>query len=123
MTIEITESDVGRKPSKLREFETGAIRDLNDDKFDYKGFVSWRALQHFAAYMHENRTLPDGSKRSADNWKKGIPLASYEESMTRHVVEFLQCLERDDREGALDIAPAIWFNLQGWMHEMLKEGE
>ncbi len=108
--------DEEQKPA-MRTFETGATRDQNEDKLDYKGFLSTIAIRHFAEYMHSHRKQADGSMRDSDNWKKGIPVEAYEESLTRHVFEWLEALERGDRQKAFDIAPAIWFNLQGWMHE------
>lgn len=122
-------SDIGfykvleAKAETMRKFESGATRDTNEDKLDYKGFLSMIAIKQFAEYMHKHRKQADGSMRSSDNWKLGIALSSYEESMTRHVFEWLEALERGDREKAFDIAPAIWFNLQGWMHEEGKKRE
>ena len=104
------------KPT-MRTFETGATRDSNEDKLDYKGFLSMIAIKQFAEYMHLHRKQADGSMRASDNWRKGIPVSAYEESMTRHVFEWLQALEAGDRDKAFEIAPAIWFNLQGFMHE------
>lgn len=105
---------------EMRKFETGATRDANTDKLDYKGFLSMIAVNQFAQYMHKNRKQADGSIRGSDNWKLGIPVPAYEESFTRHVFEWLTALENGDREAAYEIAPAIFFNLQGWMHEMGK---
>lgn len=112
----------------LRDFGTGAVRDANADKLDYRGFLSPLAMRRFAEYMHRHRRLPDGSLRSSDNWKLGIPLDSYMESLIRHVWE-LQLAEQgadpslwrpgqhDDIE---DVACAILFNIQGWLHERMK---
>lgn len=105
------------EPKSIRTFETGATRDTNTDKLDYKGFLSMIAINQFAEYMHKNRKQADGSMRNSDNWKLGIDIASYEESLTRHFFEFLTALEKGDRDKAYEIAPAIFFNLQGWMHE------
>ncbi len=103
--------------STMRTFETGATRDSNEDKLDYKGFLSFKAIRKFAEYMHSHRKQADGTLRASDNWKKGIPTSTYEESLTRHTMEFLEALEDGDRNKAFEIAPAIWFNLQGWIHE------
>jgi len=101
----------------MRKFETGATRDTNHDKLDYKGFLSMIAINQFAEYMHKHRIMADGSRRDASNWKLGISLDAYEESLTRHVFEWLTALENGDRDKAYEIAPAIFFNLQGFMHE------
>ena len=111
------EGDENEEKPTMRAFETGATRDSNEDKLDYKGFLSMIAIKQFAEYMHSHRKQADGSMRASDNWRKGIPVSAYEESMTRHVFEWLQALEAGDRDKAFEIAPAIWFNLQGWMHE------
>jgi len=108
---------VEEETKKMRQFETGATRDTNTDKLDYKGFLSMVAINHFAEYMHKNRKQADGTMRGSDNWKLGIPIPAYEESFTRHVFEWLTALEKGDRDRAYEIAPAIFFNLQGWMHE------
>lgn len=110
---------------EMRKFDTGATRDTNTDKLDYKGFTSEVADRAFAEYMHKHRRQADGSLRGSDNWKLGIPLSAYEESMYRHFKEFFQALERgeDKVELAQDIVQAIRFNLQGWVHEVMKMKE
>jgi hypothetical protein len=42
----------------MREFTTGATRNLDEDKHDYEGFLSPYVLRRFAAYMHEHRKTP-----------------------------------------------------------------
>ena len=54
--------------SGKRVFETGATRDANDDKLNYRGFFHPLVQKRFAEYMHENRHLKDGTMRDADNW-------------------------------------------------------
>ena len=108
---------VDEEQKTMRQFETGATRDTNTDKLDYKGFLSMIAINQFAEYMHKNRLQADGSMRGSDNWKLGIPISVYEESLTRHIMEWLTALEYGDRDKAFEIAPAIFFNLQGYMHE------
>jgi len=105
----------------MREFETGATRDTDQGKIHYKGFLSPLALKVFGEYMESHRVQADGSIRDPDNWKKGIPLDAYEDSLIRHVMEFHMLLETEGREAAAKVAPAIFFNIQGWMHEWEKE--
>ncbi len=107
----------------MRKFDTGATRNIDTNKNDYKGFVSWRAMRKFGDYMTKNRVQADGSIRDSDNWKKGIPLESYESSLARHVQEFFEALENKDRERMDLVAPAIMFNIQGWMHERPEPGK
>lgn len=111
-----------------RLFETGATRDADDGKLDYEGFLSPFVLERFAQYMHSCRTrnVPPGQTlRSSDNWQKGIPLDAYMKSMIRHVFE----VWRDHRRNAnhvvrgsvvQDALCAILFNVQGYLHELLK---
>jgi hypothetical protein len=68
----------------IRTFETGATRDTDEGKFDYEGFLSPAVLFRFAAYMHRNRRMRDGSLRASDNWQKGIPQEQYVKSLFRH---------------------------------------
>ncbi len=104
----------------MREFESGATRDSNDDKLDYSGFLSPSAIKVFAAYMHKHRVQADGSLRASDNWKKGIPIPAYFESWIRHTIDFWDAYERGDLAACDDLACAIWFNMQGFLHERAK---
>ena len=106
----------------MRNFETGATRDNDEGKIHYKGFLSPLALRAFGQYMERHRVQADGSLRAPDNWKKGMPMECYEDSLFRHVMEFMLLLECDGDPGDLDeTAAAIFFNIQGWMHEREKE--
>lgn len=112
----------------VREFTTGASRDLVSDKLDYRGFISPKALRRFAAYMNKNRRLPDQSLRPSDNWKLGIPIPVYIESLIRHANEFWEFCEDGlllgDDAAALDEADeavcGILFNAMGYLHERIK---
>ncbi len=104
----------------MRTFDTGATRDSNDNKLAYDGFLSPVALRRFALYMHHHRLQPDGTLRDAGNWKKGIPLDSYKESLIRHVMDFWEFAENGELEAADEAACAILFNVQGWLHERNK---
>ncbi len=102
----------------MREYETGATRDSNQDKLDYRGFLSPRVLREFAEYMHRHRTQADGSMRGSSNWKLGIPPDDYMESAFRHWMLFWEAYEEGtfDREHAC----ALIFNMMGLLHEELK---
>jgi len=102
----------------VRTFETGANRDVDDNKLDYEGFLSPLVLRRFAEYMHKNRKLRDGSVRASDNWQKGMPRDVYMKSMWRH---FMAVWE-GHRAGTVseeDLCGVI-FNVQGMLHEVLK---
>lgn len=112
----------------VRQFSTGATRDLVEDKLDLRGFISPKALRRFAAYMNKNRRLPDGSLRGSDNWKMGIPIPVYIESLIRHSIEFWELVEdgllvsQDDavlRE-ADEAVCGLMFNVLGYLHERVK---
>lgn len=101
----------------MRKFDTGATRDNDDSKIDYWGFISPYALEAFGKYMTKHRVQADGALRASDNWKQGIPQDSYQRSLYRHVQDWKRAIEADNRAEARELASAIFFNLQGWMHE------
>lgn len=106
----------------VRKFETGATRSSDAGKFDYEGFLSPLVMEAFAAYMHVNRKLLDGSYRASDNWQKGIPKASYIKSLWRHFHDLWKIhREIEVGEGELAAACGIMFNSMGWIHERMKE--
>lgn len=109
----------------MRVFETGATRDVNDDKLAYEGFESALVTKRYAQYMHLHRHQADGKLRDPDNWQKGIPKAAYVDSLVRHVQDL-----RLHWDGAADEAVdrdfesvlcAILFNAKGLLFETLKE--
>lgn len=78
-----------------------------------------------ADYISRHRDT-DAGVREDDNWKKGIPLERYEESLGRHYLDFWTAVERGDRGlDTLDMALAVGFNIQGWVHrhsELVAQG-
>lgn len=117
----------------VRQFSTGATRNLDHNKLDYEGFNCPMAQRAFAEYMHGHRKQADGTIRDSANWQAGIPLDVYAKSLIRHVHDF-HCLHRGweitrpedgkpmppDDEHKLELLCAIWFNVQGYIHEILK---
>lgn len=102
--------------SNIREFETGAIRDIETDKEDYIETVSWLALRRYAKYMKTQE-----GKYGRGNWKKGIPVESYEQSLMRHLQKYFANKYDDaNLEPDVDHLAAAMFNLQGLMHELEK---
>ncbi len=83
----------------------------DDHKLDFEGFLSPLAIEAYAEYMHRHRKMPDGSLREADNWQKGIPLASYMKSLWRHFF----AVWKGYRNGGIDINDAcgVMFNIMG----------
>lgn len=113
----------------LREFGTGATRNVDSSKLDYHGFLSPLVLCRYAKYMHGHRKQKDGSMRGSDNWKRGIPQEVYMKSLIRHTVDLWRLdsgetvVDPDSGEavGSEDLLSAILFNAMGLLHEKLKE--
>ena len=108
--------------SEMREFDTGATRNIDKEEYDYEGFLSPRVLKRFARYMHKNRTQADGHVRESDNWQKGMPLDSYMKSGFRHFMDWwLEYRGERSRDGIEEALCGLLFNVQGYLHELLKE--
>lgn len=104
-------------------FVGGACRNPSQNKINYEGFLSPLVIKCFGEYMQHHSIMEDGTKREADNWQKGIPLQSYMESMFRHFItvwlHHRECGELTD-ETLKDALCGILFNVQGYLHEILK---
>ncbi len=107
----------------MREFTTGATRDTDENKPDYEGFLSPQVVRAFGAYMHQNRKQADGRLRSSDNWQKGIPRNAYIKSAWRHFHEWwsLHRAYRTSNAALIQSLCALLFNVQGYLHEVLRE--
>lgn len=98
---------------EVRKFESGAIRDKDDTKEDYCETISWTALKRHAKFMTAMKV-----KYGSGNFKKGIPIESYEQSLIRHVQKYMEnkyeegIVERD-----VDHLCAMIFNICGIIHE------
>lgn len=107
----------------IRKFDTGATRDLDENKLDYEGFFSPLVVERYAAYMHTKRKMADGSLRDSDNWQKGIPLTAYMKSMFRHFMD-VWSHHRGWKQIALEPLEialcGLLFNVQGYLHETIK---
>ncbi len=106
----------------MRQFESGATRNVDEDKPDYEGFLSPYALRAFAEYMHTHRRQADGKLRDSDNWQKGIPFEAYMKSMWRHLVELWTEHRADvgSVPAQVEALCALLFNVQGYLHELTK---
>jgi len=99
--------------SKVRQFTTGAIRDNDSTKPDYIETVSWTAFRKFGEYMTSKK-----QKYGAGNFKKGIPIESYEQSLVRHLQKYLENKYEDgQQEVNEDHLSAMIFNICGILHE------
>lgn len=98
---------------EVRQFQTGAIRDLEEGKEDYTETISWTAFKRYAQYMTSKK-----AKYGAGNFKKGIPIESYEKSMIRHLQKYMENkFEEGQVEVEYDHLSAMVFNIFGIMHE------
>ena len=106
----------------MREFPTGATRDDDALKSDYEGFLSPLVIRRFGEYMTKHRSHADGKVRASDNWQKGNPLPEYMKSMWRHFQDGWECHRRgDDKTAQEESLCALYFNVQGYLHELLKQ--
>ncbi len=106
----------------MRTFDTGATRDVDQDKYDYEGFLSPLVLERYARYMHKHRTQADGNLRDSDNWQKGMPKTAYMKSGWRHFFDWWsEHRGVPSREGLEDALCALLFNVSGYLLEVLKE--
>lgn len=121
----------------MRTFATGATRDTAEDKLDYEGFLSPLSLEAFAQYLHFHRIQSDGTPRDSDNWQRGIPQDTYMKSLWRHFVDLWKAYRtatgwrfrtpitdvevRAQRMGMIWALAALMFNVQGLMHELLRD--
>ncbi len=108
----VLKSSLEKSVSK-RQFSTGAVRDSEDDKEDYIETISWTAFKRYAKYMTSKK-----SRYGGGNFKKGIPIESYEKSLARHVQKYFENkYEGGTVEVDYDHLAAIVFNVFGIMHE------
>jgi len=119
--------DVDIHGEKMTNFETGATRSEDTVRDDPDGYLSPLFMDLYFRYMTKNRTQADGQVRESDNWQKGIPRNRYMKGLWRHFYHMWtrhrgwdvnDPLAADDIEE--DIA-AMFFNLQGYAHEYLKD--
>ena len=107
---------------KTRKFDTGAIRDTDEDKPDYEGYLSPLVIERFGQYMLKHQTDAADKQRASDNWQRGIPKEAYIKSMWRHFHEVWK-LHRSGEPGIDEALCALLFNVQGHLHEHLKDVE
>ena len=104
-----------------RKFDTGAMRDTEQGKPDYEGFLSSAVLKRYGEYMHQHRHMADGSVRDSDNWQRGIPRSVYIKSAWRHFMDWWTAHRNGDTLEVEDALCALLFNTMGYLHETLKD--
>jgi len=108
---------------EMRKFEGGATRNNNAWKLNYTKGLSARVLRGYMEYLQTHRELPDGLMRDWDNWKSGIPIEVYAESLDRHtrtmnLLDEGETVVEDGKETTmLDTLYAIMFNTMGRIYE------
>lgn len=108
----------------MRTFNSGATRDTDKGKPDYKGYLSALVIKRFGQYMLKHQEQKDGTQRSSDNWKKGIPEEVYVSSLARHHEDlqlYFEGFSEEMVETVEESLCAIIFNAQGLLYEILKE--
>lgn len=121
--LELVEQN--NKP-EIRKFDTGATRDTLEDKLDYVKALCPLVLRRYVQYLDKHRLQPDGSMRSFNNWKKGIPRETYHSSKGRHFfADWLleEGYEVSDNHGPVDEEDVLCgelFNTMGKLREILK---
>lgn len=97
----------------ITKFKTGAIRDTQEGKLDFTETLSWTALNRYMKYMTSKK-----EKYGSGNFKKGIPIDSYERSLIRHLDKYMRNkFENGNDELDQDHLAAMVFNIFGIMHE------
>ncbi len=107
----------------MRQFKSGATRDMVEGKYDLEGFLSPVVLNRYAEYMNKHREQADGKLRDSDNWQKGIPLAAYMKSAYRHFFDLWanhRHVESAIKEDIEESLCGLLFNTMGYLHEYLK---
>jgi hypothetical protein len=97
----------------VTHFKSGAIRDDQTGKPDFTETISWTAFNRYAKYMTGKKI-----KYGQGNFKKGIPIESYERSLIRHLDKYMRNkYENGKDEPNEDHLSAMVFNVFGIIHE------
>ena len=105
---------------KMRVFNGGAVRESDDNKYDYEGFLSPLVLERFGEYMHKHRVNIKGKTRDPDDWQKGVPLSVYMKSSWRHFMDiWLYHRKIKIKESIEDSLCGLMFNVMGYLHVIL----
>lgn len=113
---------------EMRQFSTGATRNLSTTKVNPAKCLSPLVIQRYSEYMRDMRRQSDGTLRADDNWKKGMTLESFMESGQRHNLHWwmidsgVPYVSEDDGH-SIDIEEAccaLMFNVMGYLHETIK---
>ena len=103
---------ITKDSGERRSFETGAVRDVNNDKGRYD-LISPLMIERLAKLLQRGAI-----KYASRNWEQGMPLSVYMDSGLRHIFKFLEAHRDEDH-----LIAAIW-NFQALLHieEMINRG-
>lgn len=113
-------------PQRIRQFPSGATRNVDSGRPDPEGAMSPLVEQRFSEYMLRHQAQEDGSLRESDNWQKGQPLSAYMKGLRRHLLHLwlrhrgYPVTDPKAEPSIEDDLCAIIFNAQGYLHEMVK---
>ena len=109
----------------VRQWKTGANRDIAEDKLEVARFLSPLVIQRYCEYMHKNRFLKNGDVREPDNWKNLFGEEHEQvclDSLARHFLDlWLETEGGKGREEKQDTLCAIMFNSMAILYKILKE--
>jgi hypothetical protein len=93
------------------EFDTGAVRDAMSGK----GMPSLVPIEALRAV---SKRFEDGAnKYGRDNWKKGIPLSRYVDSLYRHLWQLMEDDQSEDHGGAVIWNAMCLIQTKKWISE------
>ena len=92
-----------KETGAMQTFSTGSQRDIPGNKPRF-GLLPFYVLERWAAHITKG-----AAKYGEDNWKRGQPLSRYQDSLLRHLYQWLN----GDREE--DHLAAMLFNVAGLM--------
>jgi hypothetical protein len=105
----------------MRKFDTGATRNLDNDKLDFEGFLNPIVIERYAQYLHKHRLQADGKMRTSDNWQQGIPKDVYMKSMFRHFMEVWKYHRGYKAIDTQESLCGLLFNVMGYLFEEIRK--
>jgi hypothetical protein len=111
---------------KMRAFEGGATRDLDDTKLDYEGFNNPLVDRCYATYLNKHRQTANGL-RDSDNWQNLFGEDHFNvcmKSLCRHTVDARLAHRGYESEQSLaDSLCAVIFNAKAYLLKLMLEKE
>lgn len=107
----ITEQPTLPDSGERSEFSTGAVRDAMQGK-------GTPSLIPIAALRAVSKRFEDGAtKYGRNNWKKGIPLSRYVDSLYRHLWQVMEGDQSEDHGGAVIWNAMCLVQTKAWIEE------